>query len=121
AQDSTARFVFAQTGTKATVRRDSFRSPGVNLWNMGIEKDTKIGERVNLALSVSAYDVFNHRNYSLAQPDVLQAGVNSFVNASNNALSQTYTNINAVGAGFLDKKQFTGGSRVLRLGVKVTF
>src|SRR5215472_69909 len=121
AQDLTARYIVAQTGTKATVRRDSFRSPGVNLWNMGIEKDTKIGERVNLALSVSAYDVFNHRNYSLAPPDVLQAGVNSLINVVNNALSTTYTNINDAGAGFLDKKQFTGGSRVLRLGIKITF
>ena len=123
AQDSSARYVFAGLGTKSTVRRNSFRSPGVNMWNMGFQKDTRITERVHLVLSVSAYDVFNHRNYALAQPDVLEAGTanGSFINAVNNALSTTYTNINDVGNGFLDKTQFSGGARRIQLGAQITF
>jgi hypothetical protein len=123
AQDSTAKYVFAGLGAQTNVRRNSFRSPGVNVWNMGFQKDTRITERVHLALSVSAYDVFNHRNYALAQPDVLEAGSNngSFINTVNNALSTTYTNINDAGAGFLDRTQFSGGSRRVQLGARITF
>jgi hypothetical protein len=88
---------------------------------MTIQKDTQIGERVHAIFSVAAYDVFNHRNYALAQPDVFQAAAGSFINLVNNALSTTYTNIQATGAGFLDKTQFSGGSRVIRFGVRVTF
>jgi len=119
AKDPTARYVFAGLGTKSTVGRDSYRSPGMNVWNMGVQKDTAIKERVHCIFSVSAYDVFNHRNYALAQPDVLEAGNGSNINTVNNALSTTYTNINS--AGFLNKLQFTGGSRILRLGVELTF
>ncbi len=121
AQDSTAKYVFAGLGAKSNVRRNSFRSPGVNVWNMGFQKDTRITERVHLALSVSSYDVFNHRNYALAQPDVLEAANGSFINSVNNALSTTYTNINDAGAGFLDKTQFSGGSRRIQLGARITF
>ena len=121
AQDSTAKYVFAGLGAKSNLRRNSFRSPGVNMWNMGFQKDTRITERVHLLLSVSAYDVFNHRNYALAQPDVLEAANGSFINTVNNALSTTYTNIQAAGNGFLDKTQFSGGSRKIQLGAKITF
>ena len=121
AQDSTAKYVFAGLGTKSNLRRNSFRSPGVNVWNMGFQKDSRITERVHLVLSVSAYDVFNHRNYALAQPDVLEAANGSFINTVNNALSTTYTNINDAGAGFLDKTQFSGGSRKIQLGARITF
>jgi Carboxypeptidase regulatory-like domain/TonB dependent receptor-like, beta-barrel len=121
AQDPTARFVSAGLGALSTVRRNGFRSPGINMWNMGIQKDTKITERVHIAFSLSAYDVFNHRNFSLAQPDVLEAGSGSFINNTNNSLSTTYTNINAAGAGFLDKTQFSGGSRKVQLGVTLSF
>ena len=48
-------------------------------------------------------------------------GSNSLIIRANNAFSGTYTNIGSAGNGFLDKTQFTGGSRILRLGAKVTF
>jgi hypothetical protein len=120
ATDPTARYVPAQLGTRSTVGRNSYRSPGMNLWNMGVQKDINIKERVHCIFSLSAYDVFNHRNYSLSQPDVLQAGNGSYINTVNNALSTTYANINSK-TGFLNKYQFSGGSRILRLGLELTF
>jgi hypothetical protein len=121
ATDPTARYVAAGLGTLSTVGRNSYRSPGVNLWNMGVQKDIAVRERLHVVLSASAYDVFNHRNLALSQPDVFQAANGSNINLVNNALSTTYTNINAVGNGFLDKRQFSGGSRVLRLGLELAF
>ena len=121
AHDPTAKYVTAALGTRSNLGRVGFRSPGYNVWNMTVEKDTRIGERVHAIFSVSAYDVFNHRNYALAQPDVFQAAAGSFINLVNNALTTTYTNIQATGSGFLDKTQFSGGSRRVQFGVRLTF
>ncbi|HKV05337.1 MAG TPA: TonB-dependent receptor [Candidatus Acidoferrales bacterium] len=127
AHDPTAKYVTAGLGAKSNLGHVGFRSPGYNVWNMYLQKDTKIGERVHFALSVAAYDLFNHRNFALAQPDVFQAANGSFINLVNNALTTTYTNIQATGDGsvncgcFLQPRQFSGGSRILRLGLKVVF
>jgi hypothetical protein len=121
AHDPTAKYVTAGLGTVSNLGRVGFRSPGYNVWNMTVEKDTRIGERVHAIFSASAYDVFNHRNYALAQPDVFQAAAGSFINLVNNALTTTYTNIQATGSGFLDKTQFSGGSRRVQFGVRLTF
>ena len=39
----------------------------------------------------------------------------------NNSLSETYTNIQATGSGFLDKYQFSGGSRLMQFVLKLTY
>ena len=112
-QDPTARYVQALLGTKSTTKANSWRSPGINTWNMGFAKTTKITERLNLQLGFSAYDVFNHRSYALAQPSVFEPLVN-------NADSTTYTDITS-GSLFLNPKQFSGGSRNMQLMVKLIF
>ena len=112
-QDPTAKYVQALLGAKSTVKANSFRSPGINTWNMGLAKTTKITERISLQLGISAYDVFNHRSYALAQPSVFEPLVN-------NALSTTYTDITS-GSLFLNPKQFSGGSRNMQANVKLIF
>jgi len=99
------------------VGRDSFRSPGVNIWNMGMYKDTRITERFSLQFRATAQNIFNHRNFSLAQPTVFQTG--TLIGTTNNALSTTYANVNA--PLFLNAKQFNGGSRIMELGLKLIF
>ena len=121
AHDPTAKYVTAGEGVRSNLGRVGFRTLGVQVWNMNIQKDNRIGERVHLVLGVSAYNVFNHRNFALAQPDVFQAANGSLVNTVNNALSQTYNNLQATGSGFLNPNQFSGGSRILRLAVRLTF
>jgi len=113
AQDPTARYVAANLGAKSSVKNNSWRSPGINTWNMAFNKTTKITERLSLQAGFSAYDIFNHRSYALAQPSVFEPLVN-------NALSTTYTDITA-GSLFLNPTQFSGGSRNLQLNVKLIF
>lgn len=60
-------------------------------------------------------NVFNHRNFTLAQPGVFQSGV--ILGTVNNALSTTYANVTA--DQFLDAGQFTGGARQMQLRVKL--
>jgi hypothetical protein len=116
AQDPTAKYVQADLGAKSTVKNNTWRSPGSNVWNMAFNKKTKITERLSLQLGFSAYDIFNHRSYALAPPSVFETGVTSV----NNADSTTYSDITS-GALFLNPTQFSGGSRQMQLQVKLIF
>lgn len=118
ALDPTAKYVVAGLGAVSSLGRNTFRSPGVNVWNMGIAKYIHFTERYSLQLGVQALDIFNHRNFSLAQPSVFEPLVN-------NALSTSYNNINAFFASgntqFLNSHQFSGGARNMQLVVKFIF
>jgi hypothetical protein len=118
ALDPSAKYVNAGLGTFSNLGRNTFRSPGVNVWNMGIAKYIKFTERYSMELSVQALDIFNHRNFSLAQPSVFEPLVN-------NALSTSYNNIASFFASgnqqFLNAQQFSGGSRNLQMVVKFIF
>jgi len=113
ALDPTARYVVAQLGTVSSLGRNTFRSPGVNEWDMGLSKYIHMTERFSLQLGVQALDIFNHRNFSLAQPSVFEPLVN-------NALSTSYNNTSG-GDQFLNAHQFSGGSRNMQFVVKFIF
>jgi hypothetical protein len=115
ANNPNAKYAAALLGTLSTVGRNSFRTPGLNVWNMGLIKGIKVTERFNTQFRVNVQNIFNHRNFSLAQPTVLETG--SIIGTVNNALSTTYSNVTS--PLFLDAKQFTGGSRVMELGLKL--
>jgi hypothetical protein len=115
AQNPNARYVQAEVGAFPTVGRNTFESPGMNVWNLGLFKNTKLTEGTTLQFRVDTFDTFNHRNYSLAQPTVFQTGV--LIGTVNNALSTTYSNVTS--NLFLNERQFTGGSRQMILGVKL--
>jgi len=117
AQNPRARYVQAGMGARSTLGRNSFETPETNVWNMSLLKNTKLTERCGVQLRIDAMNVFNHRNFSLAQPSVLQSGV--ILGTVNNALGSTYANVTA--DQFLDAKQFTGGARQMQLGIKFTW
>jgi hypothetical protein len=119
ALDPTAKYVVANLGTVSTLGRNTFRAPGVNVWDMGLAKYIHFTERYSLQLGVQALDIFNHRNFSLAQPSVFEPLVN-------NALSTTYNNTSSFldptsSNQFLNAHQFSGGSRQLQFVVKFIF
>jgi hypothetical protein len=115
ADNPSARYVVAEVGALPTLGRNSFESPGVNVWNMGLFKNTRLTEGTTLQFRVDTFNTFNHRNFSLAQPTVFQTGV--LIGTVNNALSTTYSNI--ASDLFLNNNQFTGGARQMQLGVKL--
>ncbi len=82
-----------------------------------MSKNTKLSEGTTLQFRVDTFNIFNHRNFSLAQPTVFQSGV--LIGTVNNALSTTYSNVTS--DLFLNDNQFTGGSRQMQLGVKLIF
>lgn len=107
-----ARFIQAGVGALTNLGRDTVNSPYFNIWNMSITKNNHLTERFGLQLRVDAFDVFNHRNFTLGNLSVFQVTTNS--------LSQGYANLNA-GSAFLNEHLFNGGSRTIQLGLKLTY
>ena len=112
AADPNARFVQAQAGAVSTIGRNTVDSPHFNVWNMSVLKDNNLTERFHLQIRVDAYDVFNHPNFTLGNLSVFQV--------TTNALNQGYANLNA-GSAFLNQNLFSGGSRLVQLGLKLTY
>jgi len=119
AQNPNARYVQAEVGAMPTLGRNSFGSPGMSVWNMALLKSTKLSEKFSLLFRVNTFNTFNHRNFTLAQPSVFQTGSGGPIGTVNNALSTTYSNLTS--PLFLDSRQFTGGSRVMQLGLKLVW
>ncbi|HWZ99607.1 MAG TPA: TonB-dependent receptor [Candidatus Dormibacteraeota bacterium] len=115
--DPTARYVQAEVGTIANVGRNTITTPGINIWNMGFFKTTKVTERFSLQFRASTYNTFNHRNFSIGLPTN-----NGAIDQANNAnpLNAGYIFVNA-GSSFLNKFDFDGGSRNIELGLKLIF
>jgi hypothetical protein len=115
--DSTARFIQAGVGARATAGRNTVSTPGLNIWNMGVFKSTKLTERFTLQFRAETFDTFNHRNFSIGLP-------------SNNGALDSNTNTNPLNGGyifvtsgpsFLNSRLFNGGSRAMELGLKLVF
>jgi hypothetical protein len=86
----------------------------LNVWNMAFAKTNRLSERAGLQLRVTAYNVFNHRNFSFGNLSVFPL--------STNALSQGYASLSSVPSGaFLNKHLFNGGSRRIEMGMKIIY
>lgn len=117
ALDPTGRFVQAEVGAFANTGRNTVNTPALNIWNMGVFKNTKLTERFMLQFRAETYDTFNHRNFVIGLP-------------TNNGSLDATTNTNPLNAGyifvtsgssFLNNKIFNGGSRTMQLGVRLQF
>jgi hypothetical protein len=117
AADPTARFIQAGVGAKANAGRDTVSTPGLNIWNMSLLKNTKLSERFLLQFRAETYNTFNHRNFSIGLP-------------TNNGTIDQNTNANPLSSGyifvtsgnlFLNNHQFNGGSRTMQLGLRLVW
>jgi hypothetical protein len=61
---NTAAFVENAVGTFGTAQRDALRGPGSSNWDLGLLKDTKIREQMNLQFRFEAFNVLNHPNFN---------------------------------------------------------
>jgi hypothetical protein len=115
AADPTARFIQAGVGAKANAGRNTVSTPGLNIWNISLLKNTKLSERFSLQFRAETYNTFNHRNFSIGLP-------------TNNGTIDQNTNANPLSSGyifvtsgnlFLNNHQFNGGSRTMQLGLRL--
>ena len=110
--DPTAKYVGGPLlGAVSTAGRNSVSTPGFNVWDIGVFKNTYITEQAHLQFRVEMYNAFNHRNFSLNIPTVLT------VQDPGNALITGYARVTS-GNSFLNSHQFSGGNRIIQLGLK---
>jgi hypothetical protein len=113
AANSSARYVQAQVGALANVGRNTVNADPLNLWNMSLVKNNRIGESKSLQFRFEMFNVFNVGNYTLGNADVAAVFTNT------NARSQSYANVTS--ANFLNEKQFDRQGRNFQLVLKLNF
>jgi len=59
-----AAFTQEATGTIGNVGRNSIKGPGINNFDMGLYKNTKITERTTLQLRIEFYNIMNHTQFT---------------------------------------------------------
>jgi hypothetical protein len=93
------------------VRRNSYNQPGVQYWNVSVQKDIPAGfthlEGANFQIRAEAQDVGNHNNVEPVDTNVLNAGLTSYLNPS---LQRSNVNNGSLAQG-----------RVMRFWAKFTF
>jgi len=95
-----AAFAVPALGTQGTANRNPFYGPGLNYWDMALEKDIRFTEAMKLELRFETFDTFNHANFA----------------APNNALSPVFGDISSV-----QTISTLGAGRVVQLGAKLYF
>jgi hypothetical protein len=115
ADNPNAGLVQAGVGALSNVGRNTLSTPGRNNWDMSIFKNTYITEQKYIQFRVELFNVFNHPQFSFANPGVFPiAGIDdSAINAAG------YVDVR--GSSFLDATQLNGGSRQIQLGLKFVF
>jgi hypothetical protein len=112
--DGTARYLVAGPGVRSTVGRNSINTPGFGVLNLSIFKNTHFTESKFLQLRAEFFNVLNHPNYSLSNGNVFNAvGITTATSAPGYA--------QVANPDFLNPKLFSGGSRLVTLGVKFIF
>ena len=109
-----ARYIVAGGGALTDVGRNSFRTPGFGVLNFSIFKNTHFTESKYLQIRAEFFNVLNHPNYTLSNGNVFNvAGTTTALATPQYAL--------AFNKNFLNSKLFSGGQRLVTLGVKFIF
>lgn len=103
----------------------SFRGPGINNWDMSLQKNIPVGERMKFTIRAEAFNIFNHASFNAVGDD------NSATMDSDYTTSCKYTNgvkvDAACGTGQLKSTSSFGmvsgerGPRRLQLSARFTF
>jgi hypothetical protein len=96
-----AAFAVPAVGTQGTANRDPFYGPGLNFWDMALEKSIHFTESMYFQLRLETFNTFNHANFG---PPV------------NNVASGAFGEINTV-----QQISTNGAGRVVQLGGKFYF
>jgi hypothetical protein len=59
-----AAFAIPALGTQGTANRNPFYGPGLNYWDMALEKDVHFTEAMYLQLRLETFNTFNHANFA---------------------------------------------------------
>jgi len=95
--------------------RNSLRGPKLNQLNMGLFKNTKIGEHITVQIRAEAFNVLNHPSPGY--------GVNSNAAAGFGYLPSYFVDRDAgvSGGGFAENKDIEYARRVIQFGLRIVF
>jgi hypothetical protein len=96
-------FSDAPWGRAGDLARNHFYGPGVNNWDMVLQKTVSLSERANLELRWETYNLFNRVQFG--QPGNLTANPGTFGQSSLE----------------VRRPDLTTGARQIQLGMKLTF
>ena len=97
--------------------RNYLINPGINNWNVTLQKEFAVKERYRLQLRADAFNAFNHTQFS---------GINSTLNFSG-LTNPTMTNLYLTSAGAINNKNGFGtvsaarDPRIMQLGMRFQF
>lgn len=114
AADPTARYVVAGPDVRATIGRNSFRSPGFGIMNLSVGKKFRLTESTHLQLKADFYDALNHKNFTISNGNVFSA-------AGVTAATSNPGYVQIADPNFLNSKIFSGGNRQVTLTAKFVF
>ena len=114
---ATARFIQAQTGAQANAGINTVRSPGLNVWNMSLFKNTKLTER--FSLQFRAIPTTPPDDRKLSASDCPATTALSTRRPTPTPCAASYVNVDAGPDNFLNRHQFNGGSRTMQLGLRL--
>jgi hypothetical protein len=115
AKDASAKYVQAGVGALSNVGRNTLTTPSRTNFDMSFFKSFHFTEGRYLQFRTEFFNIFNHRQFSFANP-----GVFAVVGIDDSAINAAgYSRVD--NTGFLDPKQLNGGSRVMNLGLKLVF
>jgi hypothetical protein len=89
--DPTA-YALPEPGTFGNMRRNSLRSPGIDVVNLSAGKSFPIGDRLNLQIRADTSNAFNHPSFGLPNMSLEPSGgtgADSFVGSATNITSTT--------------------------------
>jgi len=113
--DTRAKFVVAGRGVRTNVGRNSFLSPGFNVLNMSVAKNTYFGEGKYLQIRADVFNILNHPSFALSNGNV-------FSNAGVTTATTTQGYVLPGDPNFLRPDAFfSGGIRSITLVLKLVF
>jgi Carboxypeptidase regulatory-like domain len=101
-----AAFAIPATGTLGDANRNPFYGPGLNFWDMALEKSIHFTESTWLQLRLETFNTFNHANFAPPNSDATSNVVGSSIFGQITGVQTITTN---------------GDGRVVQLGGKIYF
>jgi hypothetical protein len=111
AADPTAKYVVAGPDVKATIERNSFRSPGFGVMNLSVGKTLMPTESAHHQLKADFYNALNHKTFTIFNANV-------FSTAGVTATTSNSGYVQIADPNLLNPKIFSGDNRQMALTAK---
>lgn len=107
---NTACFTQPAAGTFGNTGRNAFTQPGINNWDMGLQKSFQIYERARFDFKFDTFNTFNHHQYNVNVGALAGAGSGGGSAIGNGITSPVFGDI-----------QNSSPARIVQLSGKITF